>query len=455
MDGYLPFDPDKIKTPDKPKPARRERARRDPAEDALTVSEVTAKIKAVLEAHTERPLRVVGEISNFNDRGHWYFSLKDESDVLSCVMWSSAAKKVSFAPERGLSVIATGRLDYFGPQGRLQLYVDRLDPVGAGALELRFQQMCDALREKGWFAQEIKRPLPAFAQHVAVVTSATGAAVQDVIKTARQRWAGCRLSVVDVRVQGEGAKDEIAAAIRALDANREALGIDAIVVTRGGGSMEDLWAFNEMVVAEAIHDCRVPVVAAIGHETDLTIAELVGDLRCSTPTQAAVAVVPDGAVEAERVEQLDSRLLGGMKRRAEHAQLKLTAIERMEVFRSPTGVIDLKRRDLAHIQQHLGALLKGRLGQAQKQTESTQVRLDSVLKAAWRRRCEALEAMAKQLGAIGPRRVLERGYSFTTDLEGRLLTSIEGLGAGDRVRTRLADGAFESEIDRIEEGGAD
>ena len=471
MDGYLPFDPDKIKPPEKPKPARRERARGagDGGKDALSVSEVTARIKAVLESHTDRPLRVVGEVSNFNDRGHWYFSLKDEKDVLSCVMWSSASKKMGFVPERGLSVVATGRLDYYGPQGKLQLYVDRLEPVGAGALELRYQQLVEQLRERGWFDAEAKRELPGFAEHVAVVTSATSAAVADVIKTARQRWAGCKLSVVDVRVQGEGAAGEVAAAIGALSREAEGRGIDAIIVTRGGGSLEDLWAFNEVVVAEAIRACAVPVVAAIGHETDVTIAELVADRRCSTPTQAAMAVVPDGGVEAERVGQIRDRLVGGVKRRGEVAKLKLAAIERMEMFRTPAGPIVLRRRDVEHVRQRLVAAMETRLGRekvglAEKERVLATVEPGGVLdrarervaglrerlvvagRGAVEKQTGRLEALERQLEAIGPQRVLERGYSLTLDAEGRVVDSVDAVKQGDRVRTRVADGSFESEV---------
>ncbi len=470
MTGHLPFDPSKMKPKAPTKRARRERAAQgDAPADALTVSQVTALVKDVLARHVETPVRVVGELSNFNDRGHWYLSLRDETDVLNCVMWSSAAKKVRFTPERGTQVVATGRLDYYGPQGKLQLYIDKLEPVGQGALELRFKQLCDQLRAKGWFDDELKKPLPAFPQHVAVVTSKSGAAVQDVIKTTRQRWAGCRLTVVDVRVQGEGCEDEIASAIGALDAARDKLTLDAIVVTRGGGSIEDLWAFNEPVVAKAIHACRLPVVAAIGHETDTTIAELVADRRCSTPTQAAAVLVAEREAEAQHLAQLAHRLLTATRRRCDSAAAALTAAERHAVFRSPLAPIQLRRADLEHAVRRLAGAAQRRLagdrleltrlagamrayeplGRVQAAREALaehRRRLTAAVCQGHRRHSEQLAALHRQLNAVGPQRVLERGFSCTTDAKGKLIRSIKAVRPGQMITTRVADGTFDATV---------
>ncbi|MHC4142614.1 MAG: exodeoxyribonuclease VII large subunit, partial [Planctomycetota bacterium] len=220
----------------------------------------------------------------------------------------STARSFGFEPEDGTEVIATGHLSHYGPQGRTQLYVDRLEPVGAGALEIRFRALCKELRGLGYFDQDRKKPLPALPRRIAVITSATGAALQDVIATASNRLPAVGFVLIDVRVQGEGAAEQVAAAMRMADDRRFELGIDAILVTRGGGSAEDLWAFNERIVADAAYACELPLVAAIGHESDTTVIELVADVRAATPTQAVVRLVPARTQLQEQVAHLQDRL---------------------------------------------------------------------------------------------------------------------------------------------------
>ena len=475
----LPFDPDKLSGPAPARKARRERAREGEGgrkggkggrdAEPIAVCEAAAMIKRALSDHTPTPLRVVGEVSNFNERGHWYFSLKDEEAVLNCVMWRSAAAKVGFTPERGQEVVATGRLDYYGPQGKVQLYADRLEPVGQGALELRFRRLCDELREAGYFEPGRKRPIPAFPRRIAVVTSERGAALQDVIRTARQRWAGCRLTLVNVRVQGAASAPEVAGAIDALSAHHERLGVDAVLVTRGGGSLEDLWAFNERIVADAVYRSAVPVVAAIGHEVDTTIAELVADLRCSTPTQAAERLVPDARAERQRVASMGDRLAVALRRRAEAARASLRGVERHELFRRPRAVVEKHADRLGRLADRLGTAARGalesagrrlghaeralarleprgRLRYAEQQVDHAADRLDRAIRAGQARRCERLEALERQLRAVGPRNVLERGYSYTTDAEGRLIRSAREVRAGQSIETHLADGKVASRV---------
>lgn len=467
--GKRAFDPERMKRREPIKPARRESVEQR-SDDALSVSDVTAMVKGLLADHVDTPVRVVGELSNFNDRGHWYLSLKDDADVLNCVMWSSAAKNVRFTPERGTQVIAIGRLDYYGPQGKLQLYIDRLEPVGQGALELRFRQLCDELRTLGWFDQDAKQPLPTFPQHIAVITSAGGAAVQDVIDTAARRWPGCRLSIVDVRVQGSGAAEEIAAAIRAVDAAGEAMAVDAIIVTRGGGSIEDLWQFNERVVAEAVHECALPIVAAIGHETDITVAELVADRRCATPTQAAAVLVPDRRAELERMTQLGQRLRIAGRRRAEAARAALRAVAGHAMFRSPTAPIDGRRADLGHLMRRLSAANqravqrervnlaeragrlaalepRGRIDRARANLTENRRRLHSAMAHLAAQKAARLEALNRELNAVGPQQVLERGFAVVTDEQGKLVRSTDQVKPGDRVRATLADGRFDATVE--------
>jgi len=467
----LPFNPNDLPDRDVGKPARRERkgVGADAAASALTVTQVTLLIKDTLADHTPRPLRVVGEISNFSERGHWYLSLKDEENVLSGVMWKSAAGKVGFQPQRGMKVVATGRLDYYGPQARLQMYLDKLEPVGQGELERRFRQLCDQLRELGYFAPEHKLAMPSFPRHLAIITSEKGAAVQDVIRTARHRWPGIRLSVVDVPVQGASAAPKIARAIAAVDARHERLGIDAIVLTRGGGSIEDLWAFNERIVADAVNAATVPIVAAIGHEVDTTIAELAADLRCSTPTQAAERLVPDVRAEHQRLEQLAHRLRTGLRRRAEVSRSRLVSVARHAFFRQPAKhlaprqeqlkrladllarVLQVRlrqgRHDLLDLSQRLGEVSpKSQLALARQRLEAMRGRLTTSTVRQHREAASTIRSLERQLTSVGPRSVLKRGYSYTTDAKGRLIRRTDDVTAGDRVTTHLADGTFDAQV---------
>ena len=468
----LPFDPSKVAKQPPPRPARRERARTGgaaAARDVLSVSQLSLLIKRTLADHTPTPIKVVGEVSNFAEKGHWFLSLKDEENVINCVMWRSAAAKVGFEPQRGTQVVATGRLDFYGPQGRVQLYIDKLEPVGQGALELKFRQLCDALRQRGYFEPARKKPMPAFPCRVAVVTSESGAALQDVIRTTAGRWAGCQLLLVGVRVQGAQAAGEIARAIRWLCRDHRRLKLDAVIITRGGGSLEDLWAFNERIVADAIYAAPLPIVAAIGHEVDTTIAELVADLRCSTPTQAAERLIPDARAEHQQIGQLAHRLGTALRRRAESAEARLVGIERHELFRTPLGRIVGEHQDLAAHRRRLIAALQHRLHDARHTLMQRRQQLDRLEPAGRlalaRQRLAGLErslgqsmrthhaaarrqldALQRQLQAVGPRNVLRRGYSYTTDAAGQLVRSVNQVDAGDRVRTHLADGTFDATV---------
>ena len=467
----LPFDPDRLKPQDAGKPARREQARYGSLDDKrpLTVSQVTELIKKVLADRMPGRVRVVGEVSNFSDRGHWYLSLKDEQNVLNCVMWTSAARKAGFVPERGQQVVATGRVDLYGPQGRLQLYIDRLEPVGQGALELRFRQLCDELRKAGHFDDDRKKPLPTFPRHVAIVTSATGAAVHDVVHTAQHRWAGVRLTVVDVRVQGEEAAAEIAHALAALSTARDRLEVDAVILTRGGGSLEDLWAFNERIVADAVYHSTLPIVAAIGHETDTTIAELVADLRCSTPTQAAMRLIGDAAEERQRLDQTARGLARTLLRRLDHERTRLRAAARHPFFAQPAQRLDQQRRRLDELSSRMNMVVRHHLLQRRQQLSERQQalrrfdprvrievgrqRVDGIThrlrqgtQIHIKRQTERLTALDLRLGSVGPPSVLSRGYSITTTRRGEVVRSADQVEAGAQIHTRLASGRLRSTV---------
>jgi exodeoxyribonuclease VII large subunit len=414
----LPFDPDRV--------AADESASRSPRDNAMTVTQIASQVKQVITGGFPAKVRVVGQVSNLSNRAHWFFSLKDEGAAIRCVCFASSARKINFDVNDGMEVIATGRVDYYPEQGQIQLYVDKLEPVGQGALEIQFRALCEELRGKGYFDTEHKLPLPTFARRIAVVTSRSAAALQDVIDTASQIWAGCQLFLVDVRVQGTQAADEIAKAIGQLSSQGTQLGIDAILLTRGGGSIEDLWAFNEKVVADAVFHCELPIAAAIGHETDTTIAELVADSRCATPTQAAMVLVPDYAALALQVGQLSARLSLLTQQQHQAAVQRLAAVMRHQTFRSPDKLYEPIRRRLDE--------LAGRLLAAGARRLTADRRL--------------FEALARQLHTIGPSSVLDRGYSYTLSQEGQVVRSVNDAKNGELITTVLADGKLHSRIEK-------
>jgi len=393
----------------------------------LSVGQVSELVRDCVSEGLPSTIRVIGQVSNFSGRQHWFFSLKDEQSTLSCVCFASAAKRVVFPVANGLQVIATGRIDYYDAQGRLQLYVEKIEPVGTGSLELQFRALCDRLRKQGYFDPANKKPLPMMPRCVAVVTSRRAAALQDVINTAERRWPGCRLMLLDVPVQGEAAASRISQAVHALSREGQRLGIDAMILTRGGGSMEDLWAFNESIVADAIFACDMPIVAAIGHETDTTIAELVADVRCATPTQAVMTLLPDQQALQQQVHQLARRLVLSLTRQYEVSYQRLRAAEQHPIFRRPGRMIELMGHRLDNLVSRLQA------GLPQKIQNS----------------CDRLESLAKHLDSVSPTHVLNRGYSYTLAPNGRVLRSVADVAMGDSITTVLADGRVASTVGEV------
>lgn len=473
------FDPDRALGGEPPTPLSDSRT--------LTVREVASMIGGVLERGLPARLRVVGEISNFNERTHWYFRLKDEEAVIDCVMFASAARRAGFTPRDGRKVILSGRVEFYAKQGRTQFYAESMEPVGAGELERRFRALCEELKALGWFDADRKRPLPTFPRRVAVVTSKTGAALQDVLATMRRRCPAVEVAVVDVRVQGEGAAEEIASALRRLSARHGALGIDAVLLTRGGGSIEDLWAFNERVVAQAIVESAVPVVAAIGHETDVTIADLVADQRAATPTQAAMLLAPDREALSEELLLKDRRLRTLLLRRLERDAERLRGLSKRPVLADPRSIVHLARRTLDHALARLHHAARDRLARGAVRVERLSSRLGlhrpeavyaarrAFVSEAWRRlthamharlgavdlsrlasdldrawrtaadRCTArIDSLGRALALAGPVSVLERGFSVTTDAQGRVIRSAAQARPGEMIATRVADGSFRS-----------
>jgi exodeoxyribonuclease VII large subunit len=397
--------------------------------DVYTVSALNRHARATLE-ESFTSVWVTGEISQISRpaSGHIYFSLKDESSCLSATMFKGAQiRGVRFDLKEGLQVLAHGKLTIYDAQGKYQINVVEMLPKGIGALELAFQQLKEKLQAKGYFDSGRKKPLPRFARSIALVTSPSGAAVRDMLELLARRWPVASVVVVPVRVQGDGAAAEIAVAIARLNQLQStgAIRLDAIIAGRGGGSLEDLWAFNEEQVADAIFASQIPIISAVGHETDFTIADMVADHRALTPSHAITDLTPDLLELRTTVAQLGSRLNERMTRRIEFARQRVDGLAQRRVFRSPLDrVRDLERR-----------------------LDELDVRLLRAAVLPLEKARTQLASVAGRLESLSPLNVLSRGYSLTLAPDGSVLRRAESVRAGDVVRTRLATGEITSRVE--------
>lgn len=401
----------------------------------FSVREITSLIAALLGEAFPR-VAVRGQISNLRRQssGHVYFTLKDEGAQLPAVLWKSGAARLRFRPEDGQEVVASGRIEVYPPHGKYQLVCDGLSPLGVGELHVRFEQMKQQLGAEGLFDEERKRPLPLIPRHVAVVTSPTGAAVRDFLKIALRRMPRAWITLVPARVQGEGSIDDVVAALAAAPALPH---VDVVIVARGGGSIEDLWTFNEERVARAIAACPVPVVSAVGHETDTTIADFVADVRAATPSESAEIVFPDVADLAARLDENRTRVARAVTRRLDLARERLVALERTHALARPVERLRRLAQDLDEWETRAFAALERHVASAR----------------------ERLGRVAGHLEAVSPLAVLARGYSITfrggdgSPGRAEALRGIAGLAAGERIVTRLARGRVVSEVvETFEEG---
>ncbi len=381
----------------------------------LTVSRLVALLRETVEDNFMQVL-VEGELSNFvaPASGHWYFSLKDEQAQLRAVMFRTQNRLLHFQPENGMQVVCSGRVSVYSQRGELQLIVDALHPLGAGGLQLAFEQLKSRLAAEGLFAAEGKRPLPAHPAAIGVVTSATGAAIHDILNVLHRRAAGLRIILRPVRVQGEGAAEEIAEAIA--DLNRQGL-VEVLIVGRGGGSLEDLWAFNTEVVARAIAASAQPVISAVGHEIDFTIADFVADLRAPTPS-AAAELVAASRLELERhLDHLVLRVAGQIRGRLALWGERLEGLRGR--LRSPLADLALSRQRQLALERRLGLAWQARL-------------------------CEQrgrFAALGARLDALSPLRTLERGYAIAVaEKDGRAVVDAGTLEVSDRLLLHLARG---------------
>ena len=401
--------------------------------EALTVSELNARIKGLIESDPALgSVCVRGELSNYQiyPSGHHYFTLKDAESSLRCVMFRSAASKLCFRPESGMGVTVCGRVSVYPRDGAYQLYCEELIPEGAGDLQLAYEQLKERLRREGLFDPAHKKPIPRYPERIAVITSSAGAAVHDIIRVLRKRWPVAKVLLLPVRVQGVEAPPEIVGAIRY--ANRHRLA-DLIITGRGGGSIEDLWAFNDERVARAIYESELPVISAVGHEPDVTIADFVADLRAATPSNAAELAVPDMSELREALSAARARLDQAVNRRLSERRKGLEELASRRVMQSPTGFIDQRRLELDSIRLRLDAAATARLGRERQE----------------------FSRLAAKLDALSPLKVLGRGYSIALDAGGRAVKDAGRLSPGERLELRFSKGSASCLVESVNGGKCD
>ena len=407
------------------------RTREKTIEKVWTVFELTRSVKENLE-EAFPAVWVEGEISNFKlyPSGHRYFSLKDEKALLRCTIWRSAGQYLNFEPENGIKVHAFGNLTVYEKRGDYQLNVLKLLPVGRGELEIAFQKLKDRLFKEGLFDEEHKKPIPEFPEKVGFVTSPAGAALQDMLKIFRRRFPPVDLFLYPVQVQGEGAKEEIAEGIRAFN---EWGGVDVIVIGRGGGSLEDLWAFNEEEVARAIYASRIPVVSAVGHEVDFTIADFVADLRAPTPSAAAEMVVPDKEELEETLNALKERMAGLFAHQLAQSQSRLDAVLGSYGLKRPADLVNQKSQFVDELSRRSQLALENRLAKMNLE----------------------LKSVSNRLATLSPQAVLGRGYSIVRRrADNRVVREYREVKTGEGVDLIFSKGKAEAEVTRTSPSAA-
>ena len=416
-------------------------------EDAiLTPSQVGQYLKSMMDRdRLLSGLLVRGELSNYKmyPSGHHYFTLKDGEGALRCVMFRGDAQSLRFRPQNGMQVIAAGRVTVFPRDGQYQMYCARLTPEGVGDLALAFEQLKEKLAREGLFDPGHKKEIPAFPRKIALITSPAGAAVRDMIRILGIRWPLSKVYVIPVRVQGAEAPGEIAAAIRWADARRVA---DLLITGRGGGSMEDLWAFNEEIVARAIYDTQTPIISAVGHEPDVTIADFVADLRASTPSNAAELSTPDqneiyAALlgDRERLDRAISLRLARCRQVLDRLAGSRPMTEPASYFREKRLLLDFQSSRLVHSLRHAAAEQREKLGRLSAALPNGAAR------AVMQRR-ERLNALAASLDAMSPLKVLSRGYAIARREDGASIASVQDVVPGDNLKLTLSDGSIDCQV---------
>lgn len=391
------------------------------------VTEVNELVKLLLDNEPMlQNICVRGELSNYKmyPSGHHYFSLKDQEGAIRCVMFKGSAMRLRFRPENGMKVVVTGRVTVFPRDGAYQLYCNTMTPEGVGDLAVAFEQLKAKLYAEGLFDPAHKKPLPAYPEKIAIVTSSAGAAVHDMIRILRRRYPIAKVILLPVRVQGVEAPPEIAGAIRYAD--KWKIG-DVIITGRGGGSMEDLWAFNDERVARAIYACETPVISAVGHEPDVTISDFVADARASTPSNAAEIAVPDQVELLRWLRGVGERMEQSEAARLETLRQRLDTLASKRVMTDQMAYVQDKRMELVHVQQRLGDLSAGLLA----------------------RKRQRFATLTASLDAMSPLKVLGRGYAMAQNETGQILKSYRNVTPGDRVSVTLGEGGFTAKVEEV------
>jgi exodeoxyribonuclease VII large subunit len=442
-----------------------------PTRRTLTVSELTARIRDLLGKNFT-DIWVEGEISNCREAqsGHIYFTLKDDRSQVRCVFFKQQQRGIKFRPEDGLHVTVRGSISVYEARGEYQIYVENIEPVGLGALQLAFEQLKKRLEAEGLFAAERKKPLPMLPSRIGLITSPRGAAVRDIVRILRRRFPNVHLMVFPVRVQGEGAAAEIVKALKFF--NQKKL-VDVLILARGGGSMEDLWAFNEEPLARAIAASEIPVISGVGHETDFTIADFVADVRASTPSAAAELVVQTRREFDKHVADLRETLTSLVRYRLLDLSKRVHELSGRRGFRRPLDLLRQQRQRADEMTSRLALGLRARLEQSRKRFTALHLRIATfdfrVKISAFRLRLEKrsadlgvraerllrtkrerLERLALQLQERSPLRVLERGYAIATDAAGNLLRDAAQVQLGDSISIQLHRGRLTSEVKKKE-----
>lgn len=393
------------------------------------VTELNNRIKTLIDSdHELASVFVRGELSNYKvyPSGHHYFTMKDQEGTLRAVMFKYDAMKLKFRPENGMKVIALGRVTVFPRDGAYQLYCNEISPDGIGDLHVAFEQLRDKLMNEGLFDKAHKKPLPKYPERIAVITSSAGAAVRDIIRVLRKRFPSAKVIVLPVRVQGVEAPPEIVGALKYANKYRVA---DLIITGRGGGSLEDLWAFNDERVARAIYESKIPVISAVGHEPDVTISDYVADLRAATPSNAAELAVPDSIEIRDALLGMEIRMNQALKRIIDTRRERLVTISEKRVLKNPLFYIEDKRVLLDHVQ---------------KQFVSAARRNVSLKK-------ERFVHLAASLDAMSPLKVLSRGYSFVQKTDGSVVKAATEVTMGESLKLRLSRGSLSCEVKEIED----
>jgi exodeoxyribonuclease VII large subunit len=442
-----------------------------PTRRSLTVSELTARIRDLL-AKNFTGLSVEGEISNCREAqsGHLYFTLKDERAQIRCVWFKQDRRGLKFRVEDGLKVTLRGGISVYEQRGEYQIYVESMEPLGVGALQLAFEQLKKRLDAEGLFDASHKKPLPLLPSRIGLITSPKGAAVRDVVRILRRRFHNVHLTVLPVRVQGEGSAEEIVRALRFF--NQRKL-VDVLILARGGGSIEDLWSFNEEIVARAIYDSEIPVISGVGHETDFTIADFVADVRASTPSAAAELVVQTRREFDKHIAELRQALSEQIRYRILVLSRRVHELGASRGFRRPLDLLRQQRQRADEMTSRLALGLRARLEQSRKRYTAAHLRifrfdlrarisalrlrlerhaaeLGKKMERLSRIKRERLEKLRVQLEERSPLKVLERGYSIVTDATGTVLRDTSSVSLGDTVSIQLHKGRLSTEVKKKE-----